>query len=124
MPVEGIIGAMFFYGTLIVQIPIIIVEIVSLWLLEWDSLRRSAIDAVLVNFVTGFAMVWVVPYAILANFLLYSVAIISFGLSILVEGLLFMLRRRDSMFTWSMVLVVNTISHTLVVIPVMLFLYS
>lgn len=124
MPVEGIIGAMFFYGTLIVQIPIIIVEIVSLWLLEWDSLRRSAIDAVLVNFVTGFAMVWVVPYAILANFPMYSVAIISFSLSILVEGLLFMLRRRDSMFTWSMVLVVNTISHTLVVIPVMLFLYS
>ncbi len=99
---------------------IILLEGLVLWRLKWGGLLRSLLASFVMNLVTSILGIGVVPFTTQIGF--WGV-LIDFGLSILCEGAILMLFKRNSVLeNWRVALISNCVSYLLIILPLFFFL--
>ena len=100
----GIFFAVFSIGTLVI-------ESLALWLLKWGSFGRSLLASFLMNLVSTLAGFILLAFSFLiGNF--YILFVVGYLLSILIEGGVLMLMKKDAARqNWIASLVANTASY-------------
>jgi len=105
---------------IILTILIALVEGVALTLLGWDSFKRAYLVALLMNFIStcvGAVLLFILPQEQNLWWVL-----ISFALSLLIEGLVLVrFKRRSARQNWTAALVANLASYLILIAPIYFF---
>ncbi|HNT23597.1 MAG TPA: hypothetical protein PKM21_04485 [Anaerolineales bacterium] len=105
---------------IILTILIALVEGVALTLLGWDSFKRAYLVALLMNFIStcvGAVLLFILPQEQNLWWVL-----ISFALSLLIEGLVLVrFKRRAARQNWTAALVANLASYLILIAPIYFF---
>ena len=97
---------------------ITVLEGLVLWLLHWGSFKRALLAAFVMNLATTILGVGIIPFTISLG---YWGLLIDLALSILAEGGILMLFKRDAAReNWLAALAANTASYLLVILPLYL----
>lgn len=93
---------------------VMLVETLVLRLLDWGTLRRSFLDAVLINIVSVVPGLIAGFFAQIVNVTVATVAL-TFIVTVVVEGLVLLwVRRHPSWVTWRAALLVNAASYSMI----------
>ncbi len=118
----GLLAATAGIGLLILcgsNVMIIGIESIVLWRLKWGSFKRAALGAIVMNIATSVIGIGIVPFTMQ---LYFWGLLIDFALSILIEGGILLLFKRDNKrATWLAALAANSASYLLVILPLYLF---
>lgn len=98
---------------------ILLVESLILWLLKWGSFKRSLLASFVINLSTSILGIGIVAFTI--QWGVWGL-LIDFGLSVLIEGaILMLLKRNAARENWVAALAANGASYLLVIFPLYAF---